>query len=172
MWALSAARPVYVVLAVAAALALCSCYADLDWRELRPAEAGFVAMLPGRITEESRPLAAFPQASLHQWSARAKQSLFSVGYADVGSAPAVNIFRDALLANINGAIESERDLSIPGARGRETRATGTATGAPVVLRLRLYQRNTRVYQMAVISRPGDLSEDDFETYFTSFRLRD
>src|SRR5688572_7560896 len=98
----SQGRPVYVRAALAALLVLAGCYPDLDWRELRPPDAGFVAMLPGRIVEESRPLPAGPV--LRQWSSRARQSLFAVGYADLPGPATLDGLRDTLVANIQGQV--------------------------------------------------------------------
>jgi hypothetical protein len=154
---------------------LLGCYADLDWREVAPPGSGFSAMLPSRVTQETRELGATsPGMIMHQWSASARDSLFAAGYADLPGADlaAGSALRDGLVRNISGRIERERDIVLGDAKGRETIATGATSGRNVTLHLRQYLQGARLYQVIILGRPGDLSEDELETFFGSFRLRE
>lgn len=42
----------------------------------------------------------------------------------------------------------------------------------MLLRLRLIAKGTRLYQLAVLGKPEDLSTNDLETFFDSFALRE
>jgi hypothetical protein len=108
-----------------------------------------------------------------QWSARARRSLFAVGYAEwPDSGPQMQAaLSAALVGNISGSVLHERELRLGQARGRETIARGVAAGGPVLLRLRLYQSGGRLYQLTVLGAPDDLSEDELETFFGSLRIR-
>jgi hypothetical protein len=153
---------------------LCACHADLDWRELRSDEGRFTAWLPGRFSLESRTLSAFGSTPvrMQQWSAKAKESVFAVGYADfqqLGRSTLVQL-SDALVGNISGSAAARREISVSGMQGIETVASGQAGGVPVSLHVRVYARGNRLYQVAVLGRPGDVSQADMETFFGSFRL--
>jgi hypothetical protein len=131
-------------------------------------------MLPGRAAADARELAEpFSGMVMNQWSARARGSLFAVGYVDLTRLePGMqDALARALVRNISGTVESERTLSLGDAQGRETVARGQASGHPVVLRLRVYQRSTRLYQLACIGSPGDLTEEELEMFFGSFHFR-
>jgi hypothetical protein len=127
------------------------------------------------VTAEARTLGEpFPGVAMNQWSARARGSLFAVGYAELPRAgPEMHAaLGEALVRNISGTVTLQRELELGDARGRETLARGVASQQPVLLRLRLYQRAGRLYQVTVLGPPEDLSEDELETFFGSFRFRD
>jgi len=159
-------------IALLAAVLLAGCGADLDWRELRARDAGFVASLPGRAFEESRPLAGREGVQMHQWSARARNTVFAVGYADFPRIDAATLagLRDALVRNIGGRMEKEQPIVLGDANGVEVLARGEGGGAPLELRLRLLARGARVYQAATLGPPGELSPTELETFFGSLKL--
>src|SRR4051794_5888455 len=108
------------VAALLFAVLLAGCYADLDWRELRVKEGGFSIWLPARASQQARELSGIPGAGeMRQWSARAKETAFAAGYADVDGARLATAleFSDALVGNIGGRVESRRDLELAGLRG-------------------------------------------------------
>lgn len=158
---------------LAIVLLLSGCHADLDWRELRSDEGRFSVWLPARPFQESRPLSGrSEQVLMHQWSARALDTVFAVGYADfprLEPGTAIEI-RDALLANVAGKILKESAISLPGAQGRETIAAGRSGSNPLSLRLRLLVNGDRLYEIATLGKPGAVPEGDLDTFFESFRL--
>jgi hypothetical protein len=151
------------------ALLLGACSPKLDWRELKSPEGDFVAMLPGRAEHERRAVSGSPGAEMQLWTARAQDSLFAVGFADYPGAKngLLEKTRDALVANINGRLTKDGEIVLDGARGREFRAAGPA----IELTARLLLRGTRVYQIAVLAKPGALSDPELDLFFSSFQLR-
>jgi hypothetical protein len=158
--------------ALLTALFLAACYADLDWREVRVAEADFSVWLPARASEQARPLSGIAGAGeMHQWSARARDTAFAAGYADLerSDATAAAAFSDALVRNIAGQVDSRREISLGALRGIETIATGSSAQGPLRLQLRVYAGAKRLYQVATLGKPGDLSAEESQTFFDSFR---
>ena len=146
----------------------------MDWRELRSDEGRFTAWLPGRFSLESRTLSGFAATPvpMRQWSAKAKESVFAVGYADferIGPSTLIEM-SDALVRNVSGSAAARRNVSASGMQGIETVASGRAGGVPVSLHLRVYARGSRLYQLAVLGKPDDVSQAELETFFGSFRL--
>ena len=152
-------------------LALAGCYAEFDWREVRPGDASFTVSLPARPAYETRALAGEHKGlPMHLWSARTADTVFAAGYVDspVADAHLVDGLRDALVRNIGGRIVSERDVRSGSLTGRETIAEGIA--GDTELRLRLYAAGGRVYQVAALGRKGAVPPAEMENFFDSFRL--
>lgn len=105
-----------------------------------------------------------------QWSARARDTAFAAGYVDYpGQADAESLL-GALVRNIGGRVTSRRDVRAGDLAGIEIRAAGAASGSELELRLRVFAVGTRLYEAAVLGRPGDLTEADVETFFSSFKI--
>ncbi len=154
-------------------LVLAGCYAEFDWREVRPNDASFTVSLPGRPAYENRALAGeHAGLSMHLWSAKVGDTVFAAGYVDSPAADArlVDGLRDALVKNIGGRIAAEREVRSGSLIGRETIAGGIAGDAPMELRLRLYAAGGRVYQVAALGRKGAVPAAEMENFFDSFRL--
>jgi len=154
-------------------LALAGCYAEFDWREVRPTDAGFTVSLPGRPAYEGRALSGeHARLTMHLWSAKVGDTVFAAGYVDspVADANLLGGLRDALVKNIGGRILSEREVRSGNAIGRETIADGIAGDTPMELRLRLYAAGGRVYQVVALGRKGAVPAAEMENFFDSFRL--
>jgi len=161
------------ILGLVLALALAGCYAEFDWREIRPGDGSFTVSLPGRPAYESRALAGeHAGLTMHLWSSEAGDTAFAAGYVDspVADARLLDGLRDALVKNIGGRIVAEREVRSGGAIGRESIAGGIAGDAPIELRLRLYAAGGRVYQVAALGRKGAVPAAEMENFFDSFRL--
>lgn len=152
---------------------LAACYPDLDWREVRSDEGGFSVLLPTkpRIDSQSIPAQGYP-LQLHQWSSKARQTAFAIGYADLPrpGSDALTVMREALLRNISGKVISDDPVVINGIPGRDILAEGRIGNSDVVLRLRSLSGQGRLYQLAILGPPGDFQTSETETFFLSFRL--
>ena len=160
-------------LALAAALALAACYAELDWREFTSPEGRFTVMLPSKPARESRELVlAGSPTTMHMVSAHAPEMAFGVGYADLptGTDPgrAIHEGRAALLRNIDGVVVAERALN--GATGLEFEAEGAAEGKPMRLAARVLVSGNRYYQVVLVARSARADEVDRALFPGSFRL--
>ncbi len=161
------------ILALVLTLVLSGCYADFDWREIRPVGAGFTVSLPGRSAYEGRALSGERAGlTMHLWSAKVGDTVFAAGYVDspVADARLVDDLRDALVKNIGGRVVSEREIHSGNAIGREIIADGVAGNEPMALRLRLYAASGRVYQVAALGRKGAVPAAEMENFFDSFRM--
>jgi len=160
-------------LALAAALALAACYAELDWREFNSPEGGFAVMLPSKPARESRELVlAGGKTTMHMVSAHAPEMAFGVGYADLppGTDPAraLDEGRTALVKNIGGRVTAERALE--GLTGVEFEADGEAGGNPMRLAARVIVAGNRYYHVVLIARAARAGEVDRTIFPGSFRL--
>ena len=161
------------VLALAAALALAACYAELDWREFTSPEGRFTVMLPSKPARESRELVlAGSPTTMHMVSAHATEMAFGVGYADLppGTDPkrAIDEGRAALLRNIGGVVIAERALD--GVTGVGFEAEGAAEGNPMRLAARVLVSGDRYYQVVLVARAARADEVDRALFPGSFRL--
>lgn len=155
-------------LAAALALLAAGCSPELDWREVRSEEGRFVAVLPGKPRVEDRQLAGSHGAVMHMWSARAGGAAYAVAYVDPPDFdPAlVERMRDALVANIGGRLTVDKEIAEARVRGREFRAEGIHA----TLVARVFVADRRLYQVAVVGKPGSMDSIGVETFFASFRL--
>lgn len=162
-----------LVLVLFATLLVAACYPELDWREIRSEEGRFSILMPARPIKDSRALSGKRSgAMLQQWSARARETAFAAGYADLLQADesAVGELRDALLRNISGKVLEERSVAIEGVSGREILAQGRIGDTAVMLRLRLIVVGNRLYQLAVLGPIPDFQASELEPFFLSFKI--
>lgn len=149
------------------------CAPVLDWREIAPKHAGFRVLLPAKPSYGSQPLSAIVgNPALHLWSARAADTVFGAGYADLYAADAAALaaLRDGLARNIVGRIVFERDIVAAGITGIEFVAEGLIGSAPAMLRARLLISELRVYQIATIGLAGAVPTEELEMFFNSFQV--
>ena len=163
----SVTRP---LLGAALLVVLASCYADLDWREVRDRDGSFRVLLPARANEQSGPLSGVAGSPvMHLWSARASNTLFGAGYLDVrpGDRVALTDLRDALVLNIGGRIVSDRSVRSSSLQGVEFIAEGSMGNGMAILHARLLVSDNRIYQLAVLGPQGAVTTTDKETFFES-----
>ena len=150
-------------------LLLSGCYAELDWRELKSTDGGFKVLMPARAKETSGPIAG--SATLTLWTAEAAGAVFGAGHADYPNDAAANLTtaRDGLARNVRGKVTSEQEVRAANLPGRAVTIEGfAADGSPRVVHARLYASGRRLYELAVIAKPGALSTADLEMFFGSF----
>lgn len=164
-----------LLLVLTLATMLPGCYADLDWRELKSTEGGFKVLMPARAKETSGPIGAGAgSATLTLWTAEATGAVFGAGHADYPGDAAAELAaaRDGLVRNVRGKLTSEQDVRIanrPALFGRAVIIEGfAADGSPRVVHAHLYASGRRLYELAVIAKPGALSAADLEMFFGSF----
>jgi len=159
--------------ALAAALLVAACFAELDWREFTSPEGGFAVMLPSRPAADARELVlGGAKLTLHMVAAHAPGMAFGVGYADLppGTDPArvIDEGRAALVKNIGGRVTAERRLASP--PGVEFEAQGAAEGNPMRLDARVLVSGNRYYQVVLVARAARADEVDRTIFPGSFRL--
>lgn len=159
-------------------LLLSGCYAELDWRELKSTEGGFKVLMPARANKNTGPMGTGAgNAILTLWTAEAAGAVFGAGYADfpetadiAGSvASQLATARDGLARNVRGKVTSEQAVRVANLSGHSLIIEGFAADrSPRVVHARLYASGRRLYELAVIARPGALTEADLEMFFGSF----
>ena len=171
-------RPKRQLFSLLAWLFLTACTPELDWREVRPPDGGFVVLLPQKPGQSERRLVTPAGPVLMRMvSVRIGDHTLGVGFADFPvplEAPLLDALRDALLANINGQVTSEREITAAGMRGREFNAKGTlgrGTEARAgLLQARLLVRGQRYFQLVSLGGPGSMQQADIEFFLTSLKL--
>ena len=163
-----------------AALCCCvlmACSPELDWRELHADEGGFKVLMPGRATMASGPAggpASGNAGMTTMWTAESGHALFGAGFTDYGDDAVTHIdaSRDGLARNLRGKIIEDRDSRDGDMTLRVIRLEGVASdGAARVMHAQLYASGHRLYQIAIIAKPGALTDNDLETFFTSFKRK-
>lgn len=152
---------------------IAGCYPDLDWREVRSDEGGFTVLLPAKPRFETQSLPSQgAQLQLRQWSSKARQTAFAIGYVDLPpeGSDALAVMREALLRNISGKTISDNPVTIDGLPGRDILAEGRVGDSAVVLRLRSITGKKRLYNLAVLGPPEDFQPSEIETFFMSLNV--
>lgn len=159
-------------------LFLGACSPALDWREVRPPDGGFMVLFPQKPAQSERRLDTPAGAvTMRMYSARIGEHVLGAGFADFPAplaAPLLDALRDALLANINGQMINEREITAAGIPGREFNAKGTlgrgTEARPGLLQARLLVRGQRYFQLVSLGGPGSMQQADIEFFLTSFKL--
>jgi hypothetical protein len=168
--------PAALLLALSVAAALAACAPALDWRELRPVDAGgLVLLMPCKAVVQQRqvPLAGRTvrlvlnvcEAAGHTWA---------LAQADVEDpvrvGAALLALRAAATANIGAVPSQPFALAVLGATPQQaaggTRLAGRRPdGTAVAMELAVFARGTRVFQATVLGEA--VARDEAETFFSS-----
>jgi hypothetical protein len=165
-------------IAIVACGVLVACSPSLNWREVRPAESGALAMFPCRPREAAREVAlAGVPVTLSISACRAEDVTYALGHADVRQAariaPALEALRRAAIDNLKGAVATDRPLQVEGmtphplARVIELRGQ-MPDGRAVQERVALFVKGTRVFQATMFG--PSLDAEASETFFGGLRL--
>jgi hypothetical protein len=162
--------------ALAAALVLAGCSAELDWRELHWEDANLKVMLPGRPAKSGREIAlGGEKLSMQMLQTQMNGMAFGVAYSPLppGDPNALLLLaRDALLRNIDGTLLTEREVDVRGtaAMGREFTGEGTVAGTPMLVAARVVAANGRFYQVVFVGRKDRAERVDLPLYLGSLTL--
>jgi hypothetical protein len=165
-----------VLAALAAALVLAGCSAELDWRELYWEDARLKVMLPGKPAKSARDIAlGREKLSMQMLQTQMSGMAFGVAYAPLppGDPNALlPMARDALLRNIEGTLLTEREVDVRGtaAKGREFTGEGIVAGTPMLVAARLVAANGRFYQVVFVGRKDRVERVDLPLYLGSLTL--
>lgn len=174
-----------VAACVGLAFAAAACTPEYNWRELRPADAHWVAMLPAKPATATRDirLGELPvKMTMH--GAKVHDTAFTVAEAPLPAAgdpgAAVAAMREALVRNIGGKetaaasvpipVEATADRPARTAPGVALEAAGSIRGKPALLQARIVAYDGRAYQALVVGT--DVDPEQAKTFLESFRLHD
>jgi hypothetical protein len=157
---------------------LSACSPVLDWREVRPADSGAVALFPCKPQSQSRQVRlASTQGQLLLMACSAGEATWALAFADLGDpsrvTAALDELRDSAIANLGATVESEQPSSVTGATpnpsSRHLQLHGKLSdGRTVAERLAVFAKGTRVFQATVLGERID--PDPAANFFASLKL--
>jgi hypothetical protein len=148
-------------------------------RLFKSEEGGFSIVAPYALQETSQSVnTEAGTIEVHMFIAEQGQEAWLVGYSDYpeeivqASDPEAILAgaRDGAVANVNGQLVSDTEISLDGYPGREFSASVTQNGQDFVLRQRVFLVGNRLYQMVVIVPKGTESSTEVEDFLHSFQL--
>ena len=160
-------------------LALAACAPALNWREIRPDDAGgALAMFPCKPSHEVREvtLGGSP-VRLAVTACRAGDAMFALAAADVRDPARVGeallAMRDAAVANVQGRIANSQAAQVPGMTPHPSAQVHDVAGrmpggAELRERLAVFSRGTWVFQATMFGPTLDAEAAD--TFFGGLRL--
>lgn len=178
MFPITSSRLCKAACIVATALLL-ACSPKYDWREIRSADANFMAMFPGKPASHSRPVNLDgTQVTMSMTAAEVDGVTFAVGSAVLAdptqAQTALLAMKTALTRNMAGQIRYDKSVATPALPGMTEIevASPAGTGAssqPRVLIARFATRERRVYQLVVVGTEKNVPREQVDTFFSSFR---
>jgi hypothetical protein len=163
-------------LALAAALLLAACYAELDWRELHWEDGGVKALLPAKPAKFTRDVViAGSTVPMQMLQVQLKGMAFAVAFAPLppgDPAKTLAAARDVLVQNIAGRLVADREVDVPGAasKGREFRAEGNVAGTPMLVAGRVAADRERLYEVVFVGRQDRAQGIDLDLFLGSLRI--
>lgn len=166
-------------LALLAALLLAACSPRYNWREASDNGAHFVVLLPAKPANVTRSVDLDgPRVDMSMTAAEVDGTTFAVATAELpdaaaaAAAAALTAMRTALINNIGG--QAQGAPVWPGktavfSRSQDLDARGQARGRPLRLVARLAARERRVYQILIVGDEKNITDENIETFFSSFK---
>jgi hypothetical protein len=146
------------LLSVLAALALAACSPSLDWREVRPGDAGVLALFPCKPEISSRPATQAEPVRMGLAQCDADGLSFALSWADLGDpaliTPALRQMREALAAKLGASAGPFQALQVPGMTPNPQAGWQSLTGTQQA-RIAVFSRGPRVYQAVMLGAGSD-----------------
>jgi hypothetical protein len=172
-------KPLALIRTLALALATTACTPTLDWRDVRPAGAGLLALFPCKpATGVRRLVLTGVTVEMTLYACTAGDSTFAVGFADVGEpqrvGPALAQLWAAAAHNIGSSgSHAVAPLKVAGMTpqpqaGRQAFAGKLGDGQSVEEQVAVFARGTRVFQATMVGPKLDVQA--VETFFGALRF--
>jgi hypothetical protein len=149
-------------------LCLSACAPRLDWREVRPAGAGLLALFPCKPEVESRS----QPVAMGLAVCEAAGQRFSVSWADVAEpaqvAPALQQMREALAAKLAARPSAAQALQVPGMTPNPQAQQQVLEGGAQGARVAVFARGLRVYQATLLGAQAEAGA--WDTFSVGLRL--
>ncbi len=156
------------------------CAPTLDWREVRVAGTGLVALFPCKPIEQTKQLPlADAQVQLTLWACAAGESTWALAYADMVDparvGPALAELLATTAAKVSSAVPQSLPLRIQGTTPSEySRRVSVAgrrsDGSPLALQMAVFAKGTRVFQATWLGNDGERQGEAAETFFAGLRI--
>lgn len=167
-----------------ACLSLAACSPKFNWRDYSSQDAPYRVMFPDKPSSHTRNIDLNGlKVAMTMTAAQVDGSTFAVGTAEAPDADqaeaALQAMKTALVKNIGATVSSEKASAtsrVSGAassRGAaiDVRASGKQNGVPITLVGHFESRNKRFYQVMVMGKEKDLSNENIDMFMSSFKLQ-
>ena len=158
-----------------------------DWHEFTSVEGNFTVLFPVEPEEQvQRAPNAAVETEVHLFMADMGAAAYMIAYNDLPYAVTPDLtssevvessfdsLRETFLAGFDGTANGEETISLAGYPGRQIDFTVSDKVLPGggYGKVQVYAVDTRLYQVAALGTPGALSNEDIETFLSSFALVD
>lgn len=161
------------------ALLVAACTAELDWREVRPAETSVQALMPCKPASHARRVTlAGAEVEMTLYACRAADTTWAVAHADLADPARLTRALDELARaaqrNVDAAKAESEPPAVPGMTpnpsARRWRIEGRlADGRAVVATVVLFAHGTRIVQASAIAERADAAA--LATFVESLRVK-
>lgn len=159
---------------------------DAEWYTLRPPGTRLVVKMPAEPRHQERVMTPTEDVEItqHQYIVTLgedKHTAYFFNYHDLDEAPVgrqqietvLDTAVGGMIARLDGTAETHKEVRLRSFRGREVFFRFNDRGGnKYVFHSRIYLRQARMYQLNVISKEANYSEDDAMTYLESLKLID
>ncbi|MDQ1835294.1 hypothetical protein [Massilia scottii] len=173
-----------LLLSLLASLSLAACSPQYNWRDYSSQDAPFRVMFPDKPATHAREVDLDGmKVKMTMTAAQVDGTMFAVGSgvapdADKAEA-AVAAMKTALVRNIGATIKSEKGGKSSAAAGSATArssaididASGVQKGVPMRLVGHFEARDKRFYQVIVMGKEKDISQEQVDMFMSSFKLQ-
>jgi hypothetical protein len=158
---------------LAAALTLCACSPDHNWREVHGQQAPFTVLLPAKPATHAQPVNLDGiRVTMNMTAAEVNGVMFAVGSAELPDPaqvqPALKAMKTAMVRNIGGSTSRETPVAgMPAASDIE--ADGSRGGRPLRMVARFTFSGKTVYQAVIVGPAQEMSPETVDTFLRSFK---
>lgn len=154
-----------------------------DWTEVRPPETRIVIQMPSEPRHRKQVMTPTPEVEItqHQYVVTVgeeKHTAYFFNYHDLpggaGSKAEMNQVLDntvgSMVARVNGTLNSHEEFEYKNRPGRElVFKFSDREDNHYTFHSKIFLRDGRMYQLNVVSRGDNYSEDDADKFFKSFK---
>ena len=170
-------------LSLCAASLLAACSPKYNWRDYSSQDAPYRVMFPDKPATHTRSINLDGMTvNMTMAAARVDGTMFAVGSGeapdDAKAEAAVAAMKTAMVRNLGATIKSEKAGKASASTGSgsarssaiDIDAAGVQNGQPMRLIGHFESRNKRFYQVVVIGRQKEVSDEQVEMFLSSFKL--
>ena len=173
-----------LLITLLAATTMAACSPKYNWRDYSSQDAPFRVMFPDKPATHTRSIDLDGlNVKMTMTAAQIDGTMFAVGSAEAPDAAkaeaALAAMKTALVRNIGATVKSEKTgkaSAVSGAASARSaaidiEASGVQNGQPMRLVGHFESRNQRFYQVIVMGREKNVSQEQVEMFMSSFKLQ-
>ena len=142
------------------------CQKPIEWQNYTSKEGNYSAQMPGTPKSQSQQEAGL---TVHADTVELSNGAYAVSYTDLPKGAPFDLDGavKGVVSGMKGELVQSKEITLEGKPGREFtfKIPGKGAGAA-----RLFVKDGRLYQLIVAGSNVDLSSDDVQKFFTSFKL--